>query len=260
MQRFLEAQAQAQVLFQEDGREGESIQPFKRALKHARRTSGWRSCKKVVDTMVDLGVALISTDRVSEAVRQFDEAEQLANAHLGREDRKDVFFCLSIARKCTSFSFVARKGVMLFHEEGREADAADTLRIAFEQGKREFPQWRQRGEVLQCGAQLVEVLVHAGQGQEALELGMELLPFLRETGEAWGAHVVSHRMGQLGLQGETRAFKRSFALGIRQHIAKDYAQARRSMERALEVSPWFFMSYLFRQLTPPRTLRKPAST
>lgn len=237
MQRFLEVQAQAQALFQEDGREAEAIPLFEEALEHARSFEGWQSRKKVVDAMVDLGVALISADRLPEAVHYFDEAEELANAHLGREDRKDVCFCLSIARKCTSFSFVARKGVMLFQEEGREADAADTLCIAFEQGKREFPQWRQRGEVLQCGAQLVEVLVHAGQGQEALELGMELLPFLRETGEASGAHVVAHRMGQLGLQGETRAFKRSFARGIQHHLAGDYAQAKRCFEGTVQVFP-----------------------
>ena len=235
MQRFLEAQAQAQALFRQDGREGESIPLFEKALKHARRASGWQSCKKVADAMVDLGTALLSVDRISEAVRQFDEAEELANAHLGGEDSRDVLFCLSLARQCTAFSFLVRKGVALFGEEGREAEAANVMRGAFEQGKREYPQWRQCGEVLRCGAQLVEVLVHAEQTQEALELSTELLPLLRKAGETCALQVVCHRMAQLGEMGETRAFKKSFALGIRKHLAGEFAQARSSMQCALEV-------------------------
>ena len=237
MKRFLRAHDQARALFQEDGRESESIPLFEKALKHARRTGGWQSWKMVMDTMVDLGVALISADRAPEAACLFDEAEELANTHLGSKDKRDVLFCLSVARQCTPFSFCSQKGAKLFSTEGREAEAAAVLREALGLGKRDHPDWQRHEEVLRCGAQLVEVLVHAGQGQEALELGAEFLPLLREAGEAWGAHVVAHRMGQLGEAGETRAFKRSFARGIQHHLAGDHAQAKRCFEGAVQVFP-----------------------
>ena len=234
--RFLRQAAQAHRVFRQEGRELDSIPLFEECLETAQRTSGWRSSFKVLDSMVDLGVALFAAGRPGDGTRRFEEVEELAQGHLrSKKKKKTLLRNLALARKCARFHWLVQEGMAIFREDGREREAADKLQRALDIIKAADANWTKYPDALRCGVQLAEARYHAKQPQEVLELGLELLPLLRRKGLPEGFRIVSTRVRQAAETLEPTSFTVPYMIGMGMYNNDDYPHAMCFLGGALQV-------------------------